>query len=102
MVPTIDEFGGYASRIRIPDLVGLPLSDNTNKLTDEQSRQSTAPEPVKMKAKEVAHKEEELIADDCCTGENVNLCNLLGIDVERLALEIVNEDLKRRESHENV
>ena len=26
-------------------------------------------------------------------GENVNLCKLLGIDVERLALEIVNDDL---------
>jgi len=99
MVPTIDEFGGYASRIRIPDLMGLPLSDNTNKPTDVQSRQSTTPKSVKSKQREHARKEEELLADDGCTGENINLCNLLGIDVEKLALEIVDEDLKRQQSH---
>ena len=103
MVPTIDEFGGYASRIRIPEMVGNPQPDKTNKSKAKSSSKKLlhSPKARSPKDKDQSRKvqnvkcavemdEEE---EDGLKGENINLCKLLGIDVERLALEIVNDDL---------
>ena len=54
MLPSMDEFGGYSSRVRLGSVTDLELG-------------------------------------------NDNLCELLNIDVERLALEIVKKDMKKRQ-----
>ncbi len=62
MFPTTDEFGGYSSRLRI----------TTETLVQSQS--------LEMDLKEEDSQFEK------------NLCELLGIDIEAKALEIVNQD----------
>ncbi len=35
--------------------------------------------------------------DESCAGANVNLCEMLGIDVEAMAIEIVEKDLAKKD-----
>lgn len=85
-MPAIDEFGGYSSRLRIPDARG------TNKLLQEGQKEAPQ-KKVYRKAANKAAKSAEGEVDEACPGGTTNLCHLLNIDVERMALEIVEADL---------
>ena len=73
-VPAIDEFGGYSSRLRIPDAntSGSPSPSSGKNGMQEVPKKSSP----RRKARD---------AIDEFKG-NSSLCQLLGIDVEKLAL----------------
>ena len=86
-VPAIDEFGGYSSRLRIPEIV----TERTEKVTPPENKKSAKKQALKLSAS-VTHKENG--AKDSNGSLNLSLCHLLGIDVEKIALEIVTKDIK--------
>jgi len=90
-VPAIDEFGGYSSRLRIPEMLAPKQSD---RLTKAASAQKKNPKT----AKDSGLTEDHISPEEGGCGANLSLCHLLGIDVERLAVQIVEEDLASRAS----
>lgn len=94
-VPAIDEFGGYSSRLRIPEAMANVEKENLIKDLKNKSKGLLA------KNNEIYEKPALLIEDheDSNAGANVNLCELLGIDVEKIALSIVEKDLASKLDH---
>ena len=86
-VPAIDEFGGYSSRLRLPEIV----TECTEKVTPPENKKSAKKQALKLSAS-VTHEENG--AKDSNGSLNLSLCHLLGIDVEKIALEIVTKDIK--------
>ena len=85
-MPAIDEFGGYSSRLRIPE--ALASSDKDHSICEQPRSHSLS---AKMSANPKQECEDGI--EESCAGANLNLCEMLGIDVENMALEIVEQDL---------
>ena len=79
-VPAIDEFGGYSSRLRIPELMnnGTQETKNAKKAARKSAPVSSASPMPDLEDGQ---------------GASLSLCHLLNIDVEKLAQQIVDEDL---------
>ena len=96
-MPAIDEFGGYSSRLRMHN-------DNSEDICSkgkvEECKQGTQPS-----AKQATNKTSQtkngvmLTAENVPKGQQLSLHELLGIDIEQMALDIVNEDLQKRAQH---
>lgn len=98
-VPAIDEFGGYSSRLRIPEAMAKVEKDNLTKDLKNKSKGLLAKNNEIYEKKPAQQLLIEDHEDSNNAGANVNLCELLGIDVEKIALSIVEKDLASK--HEN-
>ena len=88
-MPAIDEFGGYSSRLRIPEMVSgnastHHLDQDTSSIDSKKSKKAS----TKGK-KKLALGGEDGLCEASGAQSNQNLCQLLGIDVEKIALDIV-------------
>ena len=92
-VPAIDEFGGYSSRLRIPEAMANVEKDNLVKDLKNKSKGLLAKNNEIYEKKPAQQLLIEDHEDSNNAGANVNLCELLGIDVEKIALSIVEKDL---------
>ena len=100
MVPCIDEFGGYSSRLRIPELEGAGSKPRSVRakpqaVTMDNSLDASLNGDSKGKR---AENEEDLDMGRQSSSLNYNLCSLLGIDVEEIALQIVIKDQTNRKA----
>ena len=121
MVPTIDEFGGYSSRLRIPE--SSQQGANVEPTSGEEITESKKSKPrnIKNKAQNSANQNphqmesESMLAKSACSlvrsssefaenavlpnagSANQSLCHLLGINVDEIALQIVIKDQTNRE-----
>ena len=116
MVPTIDEFGGYSSRLRIPESGQSGINAESISGDEITESKKSKPRNIKTKAQNSANQNvhqmdsESMLAKSACslvrsssefadhavlpnTGSaNQNLCHLLGINVDEIALQIVIKD----------
>ena len=75
-VPAIDEFGGYSSRLRIPELMDA----------DQQETKTVVKKAARKNAPAATTSSKFIIPiDDDGQHAGVSLCHLLNIDVEKLA-----------------
>lgn len=94
-VPAIDEFGGYSSRLRIPETTAA----NASASTEASEKCSIVDKKPSKKASttlsELRYEEEDGQKKWMDKDANLSLHHLLGIDVEKIALEIVMQDLQK-------
>ena len=76
-VPAIDEFGGYSSRLRIPEL--MDGDQQETKTVVKKAARKNAPAATTTSSKFI------IPIDDDGQHAGVSLCHLLNIDVEKLA-----------------
>ena len=83
-IPATDEFGGYSSRLRIPNTHCL---EELTRCSDFQSSQGS-----ELSQREDIFEAGSIKNIDDTSNLEQNLCELLGIDVEKMAKKIVNKD----------